>query len=429
MHTRIFIYLLILSLIASLSLDAKTPSKNRFTYLNDTLVIKTEKVKGNGLLASNVYNLEFLNISDRNYFPLIYPGNIRNMMVACELVDFKPYWFFNMKKSKADYLPTFLKDYCPLKIDTAHIPSIKDNSVSIMSGTLDGKDIYIVDQNNNKNFRDDSIRTYTKYNPKAISKLIKCRYNIFNGIKMVSDSGWINIGTTSSGLPAISVAQHLEAELSVDEKKYRIEVINGPPLNRFCFENPVLALVGQNGIKKDSILKSEMHNRGEFVRLGDIYYRFADVSNDGKYITLIKEKDIIHKVGTQVGFVAPEFSCHTGENDSITLRNYKGKYLLLVNVSAEGPVSTSYEEYKKLYKSYGSRLAILCIDSSPDDLEKNIHKYDLSGKFLVAEKNSSIQKNYRRDQSSKTCFLINPEGRIADKFEISEWEQTLRKYF
>ncbi len=420
---------LIFALLITIIASAKGIQKNHYTSLNDTLLLKTEKIKGYGQLPNSMYGIEFLNPKDRNYFPLIYPKNISDLKIACELIDFKPYWFTNLKKSKSEYLSTFLKDYFPNKIDTTRVPSIKDNSISIMSGRMAGKRIFIVDQNNNKDFTDDSIRPYRKLDIESISHLIRCKYNIFNGEESAKDSGWVNIGTDASGILSISVAHHLEANFTIDENKYKIAVVNGHPFNRFCFENPIFSLSTQNEVKKDSLSKNEMFETGELIKLGRLYYRLEDISNDGHYITLIKDNDIKNKIGTQVGFIAPDFSCRTMENRAISLKDYKGKYLLLANVTAQRSPVMSYEYYKELTKTYGSKVEILCIDDSPDDLEKNIVKFDLTGKFMIAEGNQSIKKNYRKDTSSRTCFLINPEGRIADKFDISQWNQNLKSYF
>jgi len=92
-------------------------------------------------------------------------------------------------------MKTFLKENFPAKIDTLNLPSIKVNSISIVSGRRGKDKVFIVDDNNNKDFRDDSIRLYQKIDWRTISKLIKCKYKIYNGKEIVEDSSWINVGT------------------------------------------------------------------------------------------------------------------------------------------------------------------------------------------------------------------------------------------
>ena len=293
----------------------------------------------------------------------------------------------------------------------------------------DKENMFIVDENNNKDFRDDSIRLFYKMDFKSPSNLIKCKYNIYNGSKLVKDSGWVNIGTNGNGKLLFSVSQHLESTFSFDEQSYKIEAVNGAPFLRFCFENPLLTIVSQNGIKKDSVLKSEIIEIDEYLKLGDCYFRFDDISNDGKWITLIKERDVSNKIGTQVGFIAPSFEGQTITGDSISSKDYIGKYLLLSNVTACWSEIMSYAYFKELTEKYASKLSIVGIDNSPVFLKQNIKDLNLTGKFIIAENNPSIQKNYRQDFCSRTCFLIDPNGRIADKFEISDWKEVLSKHF
>jgi hypothetical protein len=166
----------------------------------------------------------------------------------------------------------------------------------------------------------------------------------------------------------------------------------------------------------------------QLQKLKDTYYRFDDISNDGKYITLIKEKDFNSKIGTQTGMLAPEFNCKTIEGDSIRFKDYKGKLLLLVNVLACWSPESSYICYKYLTEAYRDKLEILCLDKSPVILSNNIKKLKFLGKFIDANENKMIQA-YRPEYCSRTCFLFNPDGRIVDKFEIFDWKSMMKQAF
>jgi len=323
-------------------------------------------------------------------------------------------------------MATFLKKNFPNKIDTATIPSIKDNSISIMSGLKGNESIFIVDENNNKDFRDDSIRVYKEMDWKSTTKLIECKYKIYDGEKMSTDSTWVNIGTVRNNL-LFFVSHHIVTTFSIDNQDYQIGFVDEQ--SNFCFDDPISALISEGGVTKDSLLKSELLAKGEYFKLGKMYYRFEDVSNDGKYLTLIKEKDVSNKIGTQVGFIAPDFNCLTIEKDSISLKDYQGEYLLLTNVSACWSKKSSYECFKEVTEYYKSKINILGIDNSPNFLQQNIKDLKLIGKFTIADENQLIKKNYREDFCSRTCFLINPKGRIVDKFDIFDWKETLAKHF
>jgi peroxiredoxin len=425
----------IMQLILSFSLfvfwgcEQKIEQLNHFASTCDTLLLETNKIEGYGMLPSAILSIDFMDSTEHDSFQPVYPSNISDLNIASIIVDFKPFWYGNIKRNKSDYIVTFLKDFYPHKFDTLNVPSERNNSISIMRGQSEGKEIFIIDENNNKNFSDDSIRLVQKIDTELEPKLIKCNYNIYNGESLVANYGWINIGNDRRNVLSYSVAHHLESVFSIEDKSYKIEVVNGNPFFRFCFENPILALVEKNGTKKDSLLKSEILELGEYIDFNNSYYRFEDVSNDGRFITLIKEEDVSNKIGTQIGFIAPDFNCTSIEGDSIRLSDYKGKNLLLVNTTACWSTIMSYEHYKDLTQKYATKVDILGIDNSPDFLNQNIKDLNLTGKFIIAGNNKTVQNNYREDFCSRTCFLINQDGRIADKFEIGDWKTSLSKYF
>jgi hypothetical protein len=422
--------LLSISFIAFVACSPNKKQVNHFTSSNDTLIVQTVKIKGWGMFPGDGKNIDFLDTIENHDIPDVVPKGITNIVFAKEIVDFKPFWYKNIKDEKSAYITTFLKDYFPSKIDTMNIPSIKDNSISIIFG-LRGKDtVFIVDENNNKDFRDDSIRLVHRIDWKSNSKLIKCKYKIYNGKRMIDDSSWVNIGTDRNNNFLCVAVQHLKASFFIDNQKYQIGVVNGLPFLRFCFDSPILALTAQNEIKKDTLTSADLLKKGEYLKLGDTYYHFDDISNDGKNITLIKENDFNKKIGTQVGMLAPDFNCKSIDGESIRFKDYKGKYLLLVNVSACWSEESSYKCYKDLTESYRNKLEFLGVDNSPVFLRNNINILKLSGKFIIAEgKDNVMLKAYRPEFCSRTCFLINPEGRIVDKFEIFDWKHKMKQLF
>lgn len=426
-----FLIFLFVSLFMQSKLSfAEHKQKNQNVILNDTIILKTKQVKGYAHMSRSIYGIELLDPKVKEYFPIKYPQNISSLKVGIELADFKPYWYSKLKKDKSDYLQSFLKKYYPGKIDTANIPTLKANSIVILSGLSFGKEVFIVDQNNNKDLTDDQIWPSRPIDTKWNSTIIECKYNIFDGKETTEDSGWINIGTNKMNVLSLSIGCHLESTVTIDKSQYTFGIVNESPINRFSYDSPVLAILSKdNSSRKDSILRSEMIELGENIKLGNNYYRFADITNDGKYISLIKEKDTNNLIGCQVGMMAPDFECHAVGNDTLSLKNYKGKYLLIANLTADSSPKSNYQYYTELHKQYANKLEILGIDFASQDFEKNSQTFDLTGKFIMAEGNISIQKTYRKDHFSKVCFLINPEGRIVEKFDISQWEQTLQKYF
>lgn len=400
---------------------------NHFSSLSDTLILKTERIKGFEMFDAGAGRIYFQDTTNEYYFSHVFPQNTSDIKVAFQYIDSKPLIYERYKKGEMKTVQ-FLSDVRNNKIDTLNAPSFLENTLSIMSGIFNDERVFIVDQNNNKDFRDDSIRHYQKIDWNTIDNLIKCKFNIYNGEKMIVDSTWVNIGTLHDDELLFFVSHHLISTFSIDKDKYQIGIFDDQ--SNFAYDNPIIALISQNRIKKDSLLNSEMFNIGEYLKLSNQYFRFEDITNDGSLVTLVKEKDVSNKFGTQIGFIAPDFTGVSIDGDSISFRDYKGKYLLLINVTSCWSEIMSYNYYKDLTVKYKGKLEFLGIDNAPIYLQQNIKDLNLSGKFIIADDNNfSIQENYRQDFCSRTCFSINPEGRIVDKFEIFDWKKSLSKHF
>jgi hypothetical protein len=383
---------------------------NHFSSSCDTLVLETVKLKGYDMFPAGAGGIHFSDTTELYKYPLKFPKNITNIKISYEIIDFKMFNYesYHSKESWNDL-------------------SLKNNSICIMTGRRGNDTIFIFDENNNKDFRDDSVRLYKKMDWKTTTKLIKSKYFVNNGKEIVEDSTWVNIGTLDGNELLFFVSNHLESSFSIDNNAYQIGVVDDQ--SHYCFDEPILALMSQNGIRKDTLLETELLKKGEYLKLKDTYYRFDTISNDGKYITLIKEKDFNSKIGTQVGMISPDFYCHSITGDSISFKKYSGKYLLIINVSACWSKISSYQCYKDLTEEYKGKFDFIGIDNSPVTLGNNIKNLKLEGSFVIAEDNPMVQKAFRPAYCSRTCFLINPEGRIADKFEIFDWESNLTRIF
>jgi peroxiredoxin len=368
---------------------------NQFSSSSDTLHIRTEKQKGAGLFSLGVSDLYFKDTIAEFPNSVVYPKQISNI--------------------KRMQMPT------DFRAEEAHY-------VEIMIGIIGEKEIFIVDENNNKDFTDDSIRFYKPIKWRSNDDLIKSKYLISNGQKIVEDSSWIKIGTLSNSL-CYGRSEHLIANFTINKEKYKVGVIDS---RSGCFTYgvyPEIALLSHNSETKDTLFQKDILKLGELLFINGNYYRFENITNIGEYITLTKETNFDKEIGTQVGMMAPEFNCHSIDGDSISLNNYKGKYLLLINVSACWSKISSYKCYLDLTETFKNKFEFIGIDDSPIALENNIKDLKISSRFVIAPDNPMIRKSYRPDVCSRTCFLIGPDGRIIDNFEIFDWEAVLKKHF
>ena len=408
-------------------IQANHLSAYQFTSTADTLILETEKIKGHGLFPVFQWSLPLKDISKDNDSNIIFPKELLNPQMAIDIVDTKlwPYRYFMEEDSNG--LQKFLSEYYPAKIDTAQLPSKRENHIKILVGNKGTEQVIIVDENNNHDFRDDPVRPVDE-NGEIDADYIPCTYKIYNGKALVSANTWIVV-KLKDGVVKYQIAQHVTANFALDNQTFEISAFSGPTSMRLAYDAPILSLTAQNNIKKDSLLFCEHLKKGEYLQLGEFYYQFADISNGGGKITLIKEPDVSDKIGTQIGFIAPDFQGVTTKGDSIRLANYQGKHLLLTNITPCWSEPMSYEHYKNLSQHYLPKLDILAIDESPNALQVNIEELGLKGDFIISKGNRTIKQNYRQDFCSRTCFLINPNGHIIDKFEIKDWEIALAKHF
>ncbi|MEM6807502.1 MAG: hypothetical protein AAF696_39255, partial [Bacteroidota bacterium] len=274
---------------------------------NDTLSLQTSKKKGYGLFIDTGYfGLNIHEISNESKWIAMIPEDIQEARLAVDYLDWTVVTYENILENNRDFLPKFLELNYPERIDTTNIPSWEENTVKVILGKKGKSKVYIVDSNGNYDFRDDTVRILGDINViPTKQKLVKFHYQRYDGRKMAADSSWIRIGLDANNTPSISAAQHLVSTFNIENQQYEIQVINFRPFFRFGFESPILSITAKNGVKKDSLLLSERLEIGEYLEIGNAYYKFEEVSKSGKTISLIKTQDVSNLIGTQVGFLAP----------------------------------------------------------------------------------------------------------------------------
>jgi len=400
----------------------------QYTSNADTLLLKTEKCKGWGLFGNFGWFHSLKDIDEVEGLADIIPSDLTQVRFAREIVDMNLIAYDNIRNKGMGDLDKFLATNYPIRIDTAQLPTAIENSIRMIIGKKGGDQVLIVDQNNNNDFRDDPVRTVVQDGQSLPAELIPVQFKIYNGKKLVKDSGWVAI-SLEEGRLVYGVAQYFKSKFTIDDQSFEIQTRSGLPDPRFTFDHPLLSITAQNGVQKDSLRLSEKIKKGEYIRLGQSYYQFIAVSNDGQFITLIKEKDVSDKVGTQVGFKAANFHGITTDGDSIAMTDYRNKYLLIVNITACWSAKMSYVYYKELLDHYYSKFEIVAIDETLGSLEANIKNLQIQGPFIISKNNRMLKRTYRKDFCSRTCFLVDPGGHIVDKFEISNWKEALARHF
>ena len=422
---------LLAGLVLLIGCNSAEQRQNHFSLSSDTLVIKTSRQKGLGSLGTYLVGAGQLGFSDSeraNYISNhILPDNIQEIEIGFFPVDFKPYYYewHETEEYWAERFPSYVSSN---KIDTLNIPSFYDNNISILIGLQNGEPIFIVDQNNNHDFRDDTIRKLQKLDWLTNDDLIYVQFKIYNEKQVIDDYSWINVGLYGNHIFCFA-SHHLSADFFIDNQKFTLEIFNHQ--SGIAIDNPLMIIPSIIDTINEVTANSETIKIKEFIKLNGEYYQFAHITNDGSYVTLIKERNFENQIGLQPGMIAPEFKAKTIAGDTISLNEFKGDYLLLVNHTSCWSEITTYQHHKEISEVYKDRIRYIGIDNSHrETLLRQIQNLSLPGDFLIAEnENPEIEEHFRPDFSSRTCFLICPAGRVIERFEISYWNENLSRHF
>ena len=338
---------------------------NSFSLTTDTLIIRTEKHKDRGPFVSSHVAIQFEAMPEESKKNFILPDDIFEL--------------------KSVHLPT---DY--EKEDPDHI--------DIISGIQENVEVFIVDENNNNNFQDDSIRHIPKLKWHSSEGLIKCKYLISNGEEIVEDSTWIQLRLDKNVL-RFGRKEHLAGKFSIENENYTVRIIDLFTFDFTYSPSTWISLQSENNTIKDTLLERDILSVGEYLKLGQHYFRFEEITNNGEFITLIKEKDFQSRIGNQVGMIAPEFDCISVSGDTICSSSLNDKVMIIANSCGCGGDIESSEAYFNILKSYGDKIYALRLDSKIDKSLEGFH-IDMDHEF-----NKDLYQKYRNEYCSRTCYL------------------------
>lgn len=383
----IFKTIILFGCIFIVACENKKTLANHFTSSDDTLVIRTNKVKGSGLFQMGAGYPIFKDTTEKFPYSITYPKNIQDIQRYVFIPDFQ---------EKAKFY------------------------IDILKGTKNGKLVYVVDENDNKDLQDDTIRSLEKMQWYSAENAVKCKYSISNGEKIVKDSSWLQIGTVGDNL-LLGTSDHLIGEFSIDNENYKLGITDPPGAFQFRYsEGSEIALLSNMGNEKDSISKRDLLKLGELLNLNNSYYRFQNISNNGEYISLIKERGLENETGTQVGMISPSFNVVTTTGDTISSSNLHTKITVIANSCGCGGDKESTQAYYDI-KNTVKNVNVLHVDSKIETESDGLH-IDMENSF-----NKDFYSNYRQEYCSRICYIIGKNKRIIDKFYITDWKTILPK--
>lgn len=361
---------------------------NQFSSDEDTLLIRTQKVKGYGSFSFFASLVQFQDTTDLFEYTIDHPDSLSKILGIRVAVDFK---------SKLDY-------------------------VDLIKGQIPSKDsVIILDQNNNQSFSDDEIYPLQPIDWNSSQNSIPLSFSISNGRDTLQSSSWIRIGHQNGNI-FYGRDEHLTASIMIDNQPFEIGIIDRALAGSFTYGfDPEMALVTSENIKRGTIHVRNLIKKGEYLNLNEVYYKFDSINNNGDFIKLIKEKNFDDKVGIQVGMLAPDFIFKSTFGDTVNTALLHDKPLIIANSCACGGDTESPQAINDINETYQKEVHILRLDSfskSPSN-EWSINMED--------EFNKDSYDKFRRTYCSRLCFVIGKNQRVLDKFIITDWEKNLPK--
>ena len=224
---------------------------------------------------------------------------------------------------------------------------------------MNGEEVFIVDQNHNQDLTDDPIRYFQDLNWREFQNLIRCDYDMLVNSKSIQKHGYINIGNYHGRILEF-VSQYAETDFSIDGRLFKLGIMDANH-GSLCFLFPKLALLGTDGIMKDTLTKREIVSLDEYVFLGDQPYRFDHFYNGSGTLVLVREKEYEKKVGIQMGLLAPDFRIKTMKGKTIAKSELNDKPLMIVNLTGcNGP--GTFKQFDRFYEKFKDSYHIISLE-------------------------------------------------------------------
>jgi hypothetical protein len=363
----------------------------KYSTTQDTLILHTQKQKSTGLFAQATAGDQFTQDTTRFAYSVTVPKGLKAVYRAQFTTDFK--------RQPPEY-------------------------IDMLSGMLNGKPVYIVDQNNNRNLADDPVYEWQPIEWRNPTRLVPCTYTLHNGRKAILATSWLNIGLVHGDEMQLGRSEHVTARFRLGKNTYTIGVADpAASLNFMYGVRPQAALLEQNGVAKDSLPEFDLLEKGQYFNLGGQYYRFDDISHDGYFITLVKEDNFSSLTGMQPGMIAPGFTCTTTSGKTITLAQNANRYCIVVNSCGCGGDKDTATAGTEISRLYGDKALVLNVDFKPGN-QQGANVIDCEN-----PENRPFYETYRSQYCSRIAYVIAPDGRIIDKFETMDWKNHLPRLF
>ena len=424
-----------------------------FAQYPDTIIIKTERVKGYGPFERSTSFIQPLtednpwNKATPNYIGI--PDTLEYLMFATEQTDFLQYTYQSYYNNKIndDVFESCKSSWNWNPSSSEYTKGLIKVNIGVVAGYDSFGELRIkVDKNNNYDFSDDEYFTLPEKLPgqnwwgRYSDKLpIEVSYEFYDGRSIKNAKTWIYIdyfitmynSTQDKPNPIVltfGFAEHRLGEFIVNGVKYNIAVKS----DRATYQtNSRIIMWRENEDLESNSTKSEIAING-FLQIEDQYYRFDSVTTNGSEIVLVKDRSVLDRGGNQVGLKAINFVSKTLSGDVIELDKLKGKYVYLDFWGTWcAPCQEEIPILKSIYSEYqNENFALIGIaNDNFEALQDFVKKQEIDWEQILQSEDKSIIADYGVT-GYPTTFLIDPEGKIISKnIRAVELSEKLKEIF
>ncbi len=407
-----------------------------FSQVPDTIIIKTEIIKGFGPFGQS---LSFVKTMEKdNYWNKTIPNikgvPLNNLLFSVEQTDFLQHSYQSHEAALlTDETFDNLKsgwNWNPLEAEYSKIPIKLDIAIAAFLDES-GKVKILVDKNNNYDLSDETPFSLPDFIPGQnywgrYNDLLpfKVEYETFVNGKIEKSFTWlyldydismtkIKIDKTTELVLGRSFAEYHSGEFKIKNKTYIAAVKS----DRAAFRDYYTLKVWEKGNETTQSEFGEGISKNGNIRIDDYYYTLNKITTDGKYITLIKNESVETLGGSDINMKAVNFISKSMDGQEINLSSLKGNYVLLDFWGTWcSPCVAEIPSLKKIYDTYKEKnFKIIGIAAdNKEAVDKFVKEKNVEWSQILQSEEKSILSLYGV-QHYPTTFLIDPNGIIIAK--------------
>jgi len=420
----------------------------------DTVVVNMKKITGFGPFG--VSGSPLRETPDDNPWhstePVIkgLPDSLRNFLFTIFHTDFKQHAFQSYIEGKLskEYYFAVLEDWVDKYEPDKYSKRFVKEAIAIAAGyDKKGNLLLFVDKNNNFDLSDDNPIIIS---PKSKSeqfferikniKPVEATFEYYDGkqIKKSKISLLINYGPDAyggkkEGSPIklfVGIDQYFKGNFVFNNVTYNIYIRNKKGKTEKGYIE--IKLCDSKNDNLTELSEMESQSSDQFLKAGNNYFKIANITPGGKYLTLVRQNVTSETQGTQPGFKAMDFNAKTVSGNPISLKDLRGKYVYLDFWGSWCmPCREEIPGLKKLYEDYKDKSFIIIgiANDRVEKLRKFVKENNISWPQILEEKDKKIIYKYKIS-GYPTTFLINPAGTILYKnLRFKELGDKLAKIF